>query len=66
MSAPRHCPGFGQYRDLKSFVCKCPHCGRETEIFSDEFDKEYTCKGCHEKIDFTKCTLYGGKEGSSS
>ena len=65
MSIPRHCPGFEQFKDLKSFLCKCPRCGKEVEIFSDEFDKKHTCKGCHQEIDFTKCTLTGGASDPS-
>lgn len=61
MTTPRHCPGFEANKSLQSFVCKCPKCGKEKEIFSDEFDKEHYCNGCGEKIDFTKCTLEGGK-----
>ncbi len=29
MSTPRHCPGFEQFRNLKSFLCDCPNCGKE-------------------------------------
>ena len=65
MSIPRHCPGFEQFKGLKSFVCKCPNCGKEVEIFSDEFDKKHTCKGCYQEIDFTKCALTGGASNSS-
>ena len=57
MSTPRHCPGFEANKQLTAFVCKCPNCGKEKEIFSDEFDKEHTCSGCHQKIDFSKCAL---------
>jgi hypothetical protein len=57
MSTPKHCPGFEQFNELKSFVCNCPSCGKEAEIFSDEFDKKHTCKGCQKEIDFSKCTL---------
>jgi len=60
MTTPQHCPGFEQMRYLESFVCKCPNCGKETEIFSDEFDKNHFCKGCRQQIDFTKCTLESG------
>lgn len=56
MTTPQHCPGFEQLRYLKSFVCKCQNCGKEAEIFSDEFDKAHFCKGCRQQIDFTKCT----------
>jgi hypothetical protein len=57
MSTPQHCPGFERFRDLKSFLCNCPHCGKGIEIFSDEFDRKHTCKGCRKEIDFTKCTI---------
>ncbi|MBW1642709.1 MAG: hypothetical protein JRI53_12885 [Deltaproteobacteria bacterium] len=60
MSTPQHCPGFEQFKGLKSFICKCPTCGKEIEIFSDEFDKPHKCKGCQEQIDFTQCSLDGG------
>ncbi len=56
-TTPQHCPGFERHRILASFLCKCPNCGKETEIFSDEFDRQHYCKGCDKKIDFTKCRL---------
>ena len=65
MSIPRHCPGFEQFKDLKSFLCKCPRCGKEAEIFSDEFDKKHICRGCQQEIDFTKCTLMGAGSDTS-
>ena len=60
MSTPQHCPGFQQFKDLKVFKCKCPSCGEEKEIFSDEFDKAHVCGSCGKEIDFTQCTLDGG------
>lgn len=57
MTTPKHCPGFEQFKTLKSFSCKCPECDEEKEIFSDEFDKKHQCKKCGKEIDFTKCTL---------
>jgi len=63
MTTPQHCPGFESFKNLSAFKCKCPNCGKEIEIFSDEFDKTHTCKGCHQEIDFTKCELYAsGKD----
>jgi hypothetical protein len=59
MTTPRHCPGFESFRDLKSFGCRCPSCGKEKEIFSDEFDKKHICAGCGKEIDFSKCSLEG-------
>jgi len=59
MNTPQHCPGFHNFKNLQSFMCKCPHCGKETEIFSDEFDKKHICKRCKKEIDFKQCTLEG-------
>ena len=59
-TTPQHCPGYEQFKSLKSFNCKCPSCGQSKEIFSDEFDKTHRCQGCGEEIDFTQCTLEGG------
>ena len=56
-NTPQHCPGFADFKNLKAFACKCPECGKEKEIFSDEFDKTHTCAGCGKEIDFTQCTL---------
>jgi ribosomal protein S27E len=65
--APSHCPGFQEFKHLKSFTCRCPECGREQEIFSDEFDRERQCKGCGKKIDFSRCQFYaeGGTPAGS-
>jgi uncharacterized protein (DUF983 family) len=59
MTTPQHCPGFQTFKNLKSFNCKCPQCGAEKEIFSDEFDKEHRCDKCGQPIDFTQCSLEG-------
>lgn len=60
MSTPKHCPGFEQFKNLQSFICKCPECSQEVEIFSDEFDKSHTCKECGKEIDFSQCSLDAG------
>ena len=60
MTTPQHCPGFEAMKNLKSFVCKCPNCGKEKEIFSDEFDRPHACSECGKEIDFTQCTLEAG------
>jgi uncharacterized protein (DUF983 family) len=59
MTTPQHCPGFESNKHLKSFICTCPACGQEKEIFSDEFNKTHTCAACGKPIDFTQCTLDG-------
>ena len=60
MSTPQHCPGFEQFKNLKSFKCSCPNCNTEMEIFSDEFDKTHKCGNCGEEIDFTTCSYEAG------
>ncbi|MDR3542511.1 MAG: hypothetical protein P4L69_16355 [Desulfosporosinus sp.] len=55
-----HCPGFEDFRNLKSFLCKCHHCSTEIEIFSDEFNREHVCKKCGKQIDFTSCKVDAG------
>jgi len=60
MTTPQHCPGFEQFKALKSFTCKCDSCGEELEVFSDEFDKEHKCKSCGAAIDFTSCKYDAG------
>ena len=59
MSTPKHCPGFANFKTLSSFSCKCPNCGQEVEILSDEFDKTHICSGCKQEMDFTQCQLEG-------
>jgi len=57
MTTPRHCPGFEQFTHLKAFLCTCPACGKEKEIFSDEFDRKHACSGWGREIDVTKGTI---------
>jgi uncharacterized protein (DUF983 family) len=59
MTTPQHCPGFESTKHMKSFICSCPECGEEKEIFSDEFDKQHKCSGCGKPIDFSQCRLDG-------
>ena len=59
-TTPLHCPGLQAHKNLSSFTCKCPNCGKEKEIFSDEFDRPHTCSGCDQPIDFTQCKLEAG------
>ncbi len=60
MSTPQHCPGFENFKELKSFTCKCPACQATKEIFSDEFEKKHKCDACGVEIDFTTCTYEAG------
>ena len=66
-STPQHCPGFQQFKNLSAFTCKCPECGEEVEIFSDEFDRPHKCHKCGKQIDFTQCSIEAsGKSGQPS
>lgn len=58
-TTPQHCPGFDQFKNLKSFLCRCNFCGETKEIFSDEFNRPHTCGKCGQIIDFSQCTLDG-------
>jgi len=65
MTTPQHCPGYEKFKHLSSFNCRCPNCGKEYEIFSDEFDKKRRCKDCNQEIDFTRCELYASGTDTS-
>jgi len=62
-TTPQHCPGYANFKSLKSFTCNCPKCGTEKEIFSDEFERPHKCAKCGDPIDFRQCQLAG--EGKS-
>ncbi|BDD88171.1 hypothetical protein [Desulfofustis limnaeus] len=42
----QHCPGFESNKTLQEIKVKCPKCGQEKELFSDELNKQVTCSGC--------------------
>lgn len=46
MSDQTHCPGFESNKSLSEAKVKCPDCGNEQEIFSDELTKQIKCKEC--------------------
>jgi ribosomal protein S27E len=47
----QHCPGFEANKSITAVTVKCPECGQEKEIFSDEMDKKVTCSGCGKTFD---------------
>jgi len=55
--ADQHCPGFESNKALAEIKIKCPDCGVEMEIFSDEMDKKITCVGCGIQLDPKKCKV---------
>ncbi len=47
----QHCPGFEANKSISEITVKCPHCGQEKQLFSDELDKQTTCTGCGKSFD---------------
>jgi DNA-directed RNA polymerase subunit RPC12/RpoP len=46
-----HCPGFESNKSLAEVKLKCPACGTEFEIFSDETEKSAKCPDCGAVVD---------------
>ena len=46
----QHCPGFESNKSLSEIKIKCPDCGKELEIFSDEADRTIKCPACGSTI----------------
>lgn len=51
----QHCPGFESNKTLNEIKVKCPKCGVEFEVFSDELEKKAKCASCGEAFDAKKC-----------
>jgi ribosomal protein S27E len=51
----QHCPGFESNKSLNAVKVKCPDCGKEIEIFSDEMDKKVKCPACSAMVDPKAC-----------
>ena len=51
MSDQQHCPGFESNKSLSEVIVKCPECGNQQDIFSDELGKQVKCKGCSTLFD---------------
>ena len=47
----QHCPGFESNKTLNAVKIKCPECGKEWEIFSDELTKQVKCSACNATFD---------------
>ncbi len=59
MTDTQRCPGKELNKTLQSYICKCPECGKENEIFSDELNKTQKCTACGVVLDTSQCTLDG-------
>ena len=55
MSDPQHCPGFESNKSLSEVMVKCPECGNQQEIFSDEVGKQVKCSSCQALFDSAAC-----------
>ncbi len=55
MSDQQHCPGFESNKSLSEVKIKCPECGAEFDIFSDEADKSVKCSACGANVDAKAC-----------
>lgn len=56
MSDQQHCPGFEANKTLAEVKVKCPDCGVEFEIFSDEIEKTAKCSACGSSFNPKECT----------
>jgi len=43
-----NCPGSDKFKQPKPENIKCNFCGKETEIWTDEF--QTTCPNCHKRV----------------
>ena len=57
MTTPQHCPGFNDVKNLKSFVCKCPGCKKEKEIFLKRIKNITGSEGKNPPLDFKDCVI---------
>ena len=55
MMSDQHCPGFESNKSLAELKIKCPECGKEFEIFSDEVHKKVKCPDCGAMLDPQTC-----------
>lgn len=51
----QHCPGFETNKSLEEIKLKCPACGAEFEIFSDEMERAAKCPSCSAAVEPKKC-----------
>lgn len=53
----QHCPGFESNKTLNEVKIKCPECGKEWAVFSDELEKTVKCSACKAAFDPKVCTI---------
>lgn len=52
-----HCPGFESNKSLSEVKLKCPECGHEWEVFSDEMKETAKCPSCGVNVDTASCKV---------
>ncbi len=57
MSDQQHCPGFEANKSLSEIKVKCPECGAEFEVFSDEAEKVAKCSACGASVNPQECKV---------
>jgi ribosomal protein S27E len=57
MTDQQHCPGFESSKSLSEVKVKCPECGVEMEIFSDELEKTTKCTACGAGFEPKECRI---------
>lgn len=55
--ANTHCPGFESNKSLSEVRVKCPDCGAEWDVFSDEIEKSVKCASCGSVVDPKACKV---------
>ncbi len=55
--ADQHCPGFESNKTLSEVKVKCPECGNEWAVFSDELEKKVKCSACKASFDAKACKV---------
>jgi len=53
----QHCPGFEANKSLSEVKLKCPDCGKEFDVFSDEVGNVAKCPACSAKVDPKTCAV---------
>jgi ribosomal protein S27E len=56
-NSDQHCPGFESNKTLNEIKLKCPECGVEFEVFSDEIDKKAKCTACGAVVEPKECKV---------
>ncbi len=58
MNASVNSHKFTNNNEIQPYICVCPECGNENEIFMGEFKNRQICVSCGCKIEFLKCAIY--------